>query len=62
MARRLSSCGPHALEHWVSNSGAQAQLLQGMWDPPGPGTNQCPSLAGRFLTAGPTGKHEVFDF
>ena len=36
-ARGLSSCGLWALEHRLSSCGAQAQLLHGMWDLPGPG-------------------------
>ena len=43
--RRLSSCG------------AQAQLLRGMWDLPGPGLElMSPALAGGFLTTVPLGK------
>ena len=43
--RRLSSCG------------ARAQLLCGMWDPPGPGIEPVsPALAGGFLTIVPPGK------
>ena len=33
----LSSCGSRALELRLSNCGAQAYLLRGMWDLPGPG-------------------------
>ena len=44
-ARGLSSCG------------AQAQLLWGMWDLPGPGGRPVsPALAGGFLTTGPPEK------
>ena len=43
--RRLSSCG------------SRAQLLHGMWDPPGPGLEPVsPALAGRFSTTAPPGK------
>ena len=56
-ARGLSSCGSRALEHRLSSCGAQAQLLRGMWDLPGPGLELvCPALAGRFLTTAPPGK------
>ena len=48
MVRRLSSCGPQALEHRVSNSAAWAQLLQGVWGLPGPGTKPV-SLIGRQI-------------
>ena len=37
VARGLSSCGSRALECRLSSCGARAQLLHGMWDPPGPG-------------------------
>ena len=44
-ARGLSSCG------------ALAQLLRGMWDPPGPGLEPVsPALASGFLTTAPPGK------
>ena len=53
----LSSCGSWALEHRRSSCGARAQLLRGMWDPPGPGLEPVsPALAGRFLTTVPPGK------
>ena len=43
--RRLSSCG------------SRAQLLHGMWDPPGPGLEPVsPALAGIFSTTAPPGK------
>ena len=48
VARGLSSCG------------AQAQLLCGMWNPPGPGIELVsPVLTGGFLTPGPPGKSSV---
>ena len=41
----------------LSNRGSRAQLLRGMWDPPGPGLEPVsPALAGRFLTTAPPGK------
>ena len=44
-ACRLSSCG------------SRAQLLHGMWDPPGPGPEPVfPALAGRLSTTVPPGK------
>ena len=44
--RRASHCGS-----------AQAQLLHGMWDLPGPGLEpMSPALAGGFLTTVPPGK------
>ena len=53
----FSSCGPQALERKLSSCGAQAQLLHGMWDLPGPGPEPVsPALAGRFLTTVPPGK------
>ena len=53
----LSSCGSRALEHRLSSCGAQAQLLRGMWDLPGPGLKPVsPALAGRVLTTVPPGK------
>ena len=41
----------------LSNCGSRAQLLRGMWDPPGPGLEPVsPTLAGRFSTTAPPGK------
>ena len=41
----------------LSNCGSRAQLLQGMWDLPGPGLEPVsPALAGRFSTTAPPGK------
>ena len=46
--RRLSSCG------------SRAQLLRGMWDPPGPGLEPVsPAMAGRLSTTAPPGKPSV---
>ena len=53
----LSSCGSRALERRLSSCGAQAYLLRGMWDLPGPGLEPVsPALTGRFLTTAPPGK------
>ena len=61
VACRLSSCGSWALERRLSICGAQAQLLHGMWDLPGPGIEPVsPALAGRFLTTAPPGKSPNF--
>ena len=47
--RRLSSCG------------SRAQLVRGMWDPPGPGLEPVsPALAGRLPTTAPPGKPCIF--
>ena len=60
-ARGLSSCGSQALERRLSSCGAWAQLLYGMWDPPGPGIKPVfPALAGGFSTTAPPGKSLVF--
>ena len=41
----------------LSNCGSRAQLLHGMWDPPGPGLKPVsPALAGRLSTTAPPGK------
>ena len=41
----------------LTNCGAGAQLLCGMWDLPGPGMEPMfPALAGRFFVPGPPGK------
>ena len=41
----------------LSNCGSRAQLLRGMWDPPGPGLEPAsPALAGGFSTTAPPGK------
>ena len=57
VARGLHSCGLWALEHRLSSCGAQAYLLRGMWDLPGPGLEPgSPALAGGFLTTVPPGK------
>ena len=46
----LSSCGSRALERRLSSCGAQASLLHGVWDLPGPGLEPVsPALAGGFF-------------
>ena len=57
--RGLSSCGSRALECRLSSGGAQASLLRGLWNLPGPGLEPVsPVLAGGFLTTAPPGKSE----
>ena len=58
----LSSCVSQALERRLSSCGTWAQLLRGMWDPPGPGLEPVsPALAGRLPTTAPPGKpHSPF--
>ena len=57
VAHGLSRCSSWALQHRLSSCGAQAQLLRGLWDLPGPGIQPVsPALAGGFLTTGPPGK------
>ena len=57
VAHGLSSCGLWALELRLSSFGTWAQLLWGMWDPPGPGLEPVsPALAGGLLTTAPPGK------
>ncbi|KAJ8777134.1 hypothetical protein J1605_014517 [Eschrichtius robustus] len=52
-----SSCGTRAPERRLNSCGAQAELLRGMWDLPGPGLEPVsPALAGGFLTTAPPGK------
>ena len=48
----------HRLQtHRLSNCGSRAQLLHGMWDPPGPGLEPAsPALAGGLPTTAPPGK------
>ena len=59
VARGLSSCGLRALERRLSSYGAQAYLLCGMWDLPGPGLEPVsPALAGGLPTTAPPGKPE----
>ena len=57
VACSLSSRGLQPLKHRFSSCGAQALLLRGMWDLPGPGLEpMSPALAGGFLTTAPPGK------
>jgi len=64
------SCGSEAQqlqlsapEHRLSSCGAQASLLQGMWDLPGSGIEaMSPALAGEFFTTEPPGKTSSFNF
>ena len=51
------SCSPLDLELRFSSCGAQAQLLHGMWDLPGPGIElMTPALAGEFSSIVPLHK------
>ena len=44
----------------LSNCASWAQLLRGMWDPPGPGLKPVsPALAGRLSTTAPPGKPQL---
>ena len=56
----FSCCGARAsvvVACGLSSCGAQAQLLRGMWDLPGPGLEPVsPALSGGFLTTAPLGK------
>ena len=59
----LSSCGSQSPECRLSSCGAWAQLLCGMWDPPGPGIEPVsPALAGRFPTTAPPVKSSILIF
>ena len=59
----FSSCGSWAPEHKLSSCGIRAQLLRGMWDPPGPGLEPVfPALAGGLLTTAPPGKSHMTIF
>ena len=49
VAHGLSSCGSRALERRLSSWGARAQLLCGMWDPPGPGLEPIVPCVGRWI-------------
>ena len=52
-----SHCGAQLQTRRLSSHGAWAQLLRGMWDPPGPGLEPVsPASAGRFSTTAPPGK------
>ena len=55
-ACELSSRSRWAVEHKLSNFGAQASLLRDMWSLPEPGIKPVsPALAGRFLPSAPPG-------
>ena len=58
-ALNLSSCSSQALDHRLNSCGVSAQLLHGMWDPPGPGIKPM-SLArgGAFFTTEKPGNPE----
>lgn len=50
----FSRCQAQSIKHRLSTCGAGTQLLQGMWDLPGPGIEPLsPALAIRFLTTRP---------
>lgn len=56
-APALGLLGFSSWAHGLNSCGAQAQLLCGLWDPPGPGIEPLlPVLAGGFLTPEPPGK------
>ena len=57
----LGSCGSRAAEHRLGSRGAQASLLHGIWDLPGPGREpRSPALAGGFFTTEPPEKPHIF--
>ena len=63
VALGLSSCGSRTLERRLSSCGAQAQLLRGTWDLPGPGLEpMSPALASGFLITAPPGKSCIILF
>ena len=45
----FNSCGSWAVERRLSSCGARAQLLRGMWDPPGPGLEPVSPCIGRRI-------------
>ena len=52
-----------ALERGLSSCGAWAELLGGLWDPPGPGVEPVsPAFAGGFLSSAPPGKSDSLMF
>ena len=52
----FSHCGSWALAHRLSSCHAQAELLRGIWDLPGPGIEPVAlALAGGFFTTEPPG-------
>ena len=55
-----SRCGARLQMRRLSSCGARAQLLRGMWDPPGPGLEPVsPASAGRLSTTAPPGKPKM---
>ena len=61
--RAFSTCGSQVLGHSLNGCGTGAQLLCGMWNPPGSGVEpMSPALAGRFLPTAPPGKSETHFF
>ena len=53
----FSNCGSQALECKLNSCGTRVQLLRGMWDLSGPGSEPVSSaLADGFLTTEPPGK------
>ena len=53
----FSGFGSQALELRLNSCDERAQLLRGMWDPPGPGIKLVsPTLVGGFFTTEPPGK------
>ena len=63
VAHGLSSCGSRALERRLSSSGAQTELLCGMWDLTGTGLKPVfPALVGGFLTTVPPEKSQAYQF
>lgn len=53
----LSSCSTRALEPRLSSCDAGAQLVCGVWDPPGPGIKPvAPALVGGVFTTEPPGE------
>lgn len=62
-ARGVSNNGFWALEHRLSNHGAQLQSPHGLRDPRGPGIRSVyTALAGRSLNTVPQGKPECFAY
>ena len=59
----LSSRGSRAVERRLNTCGTRAQLIRGMWDPPGPGLEPTsPALAGRLPATAPPGKSQLSPF
>ena len=63
VAHGLNSCSSWVLERRPNSHGAQAALLHGMWDLPGPGIEPVsPALAGGFFTTETPGSPILNDF